>query len=75
MVLQLERSAPTPTNEGFSTTLQVMASLNFDAVSSGLKQAFGQSMKTTRQQKIASALPPGMIEAGFDVDPSADTFM
>ena len=26
-------------------------------------------MKTTRQQKVAASLPPGMVEAGYNVDP------
>ena len=40
-VLALERSAPTPTQEGFTATLQVLASCGFDAWSSDIKNAFG----------------------------------
>ena len=69
MVLQLERSAPTPTDEGFTTCMQVMASCQWDATSSDLRQAFGQANKTTREQKVAASLPPGMLEAGFKIDP------
>ena len=68
-VLQLERSAPTPTNEGFTLVMQTMASLGFEAVSADIKNAFGQSMPTNRQQPICSSLPNGMIESGFDLDP------
>ena len=39
-VLLLERSAPTPTNEAFTSTMQVMASLGFYAVSSDICNAF-----------------------------------
>ena len=35
-VLQLERSAPTPTNEGFTLVMQAMASLGFEAVSADI---------------------------------------
>ena len=35
-VLQLERSAPTPTNEGFTLVMQTMASLGFEAVSADI---------------------------------------
>jgi len=68
-VLQLERSAPTPTHEAFTTTLQGFASLKRAATSSDIRNAFGQSRKTTRQQRIAASLPPGLCDAGFDVDP------
>ena len=68
-VLQLERSAPTPTNEGFTLVMQVMASLGFDAVSADIKNAFGQSMPTNRRQPLCASLPPGMIESGFALDP------
>ena len=68
-VLQLERSAPTPTNEAFTSVMQVLASTKREAYSSDIKNACGQSRKTTRQQPLAAALPPGMVEAGFDVDP------
>ena len=49
--------------------MQTMASCGFAAVSSDISNAFAQSRKTTRQQKVAATLPPGMKEAGFDVDP------
>ena len=68
-VLQLERSAPTPTHEAFTTVMQVMASRKWSAWSSDIKNAFGQSRKTTRQQPIAASLPQGMKEAGYDLDP------
>ena len=68
-VLQLERSAPTPTSEGFTSVLQILASMKWDGVSADLKNAFAQSMPTNRTQKICSSLPPNMIEAGFNVDP------
>ena len=68
-VLQLERSAPTPTHEAFTTTLQAFASMKREAWSSDIKNAFGQSMKTTRRQPLAASLPSGMYEAGYDLDP------
>ena len=68
-VLELERSAPTPTGEGFTLTMQAMASLGFDAISADIKNAFGQSMRTNRRQPICSSLPHGMIQSGFDLDP------
>ena len=69
-VLQLERSAPTPTKEAFTTVLQSFASQQRYAWSSDIKNAFGQAAKTTRKQPIAASIPPGMLEAGFkDVDP------
>ena len=49
--------------------MQTMASYEWDATSADLRQAFGQANKTTRQQKVAASLPPGMFEAGFKVDP------
>ena len=64
-MLQLERSAPTPTNEGFTLVMQAMASLGYDAVSADIKNALGQSMPTNRKQPICSSLPHGMIESGF----------
>ena len=68
-VLQLERSAPTPTQEAFTCTMQCMASMKYAATSSDIKNAFGQAMKTTRSTPIATSLPAGIIEAGFDLDP------
>ena len=68
-VLQLERSAPTPTNEGFFLIMQAMASLGYEAVSVDIRNAFGQSVPTSRRQQICSSLPHGMIESGFDLDP------
>eukprot|EP00973_Karenia_brevis_P078653 10916933-Karenia_brevis.AAC.1 len=50
-VLQLERSAPTPTNEVFTTTMQYLATSQSDAISSDIRNAFGQSLKTNREQK------------------------
>ena len=49
--------------------MQILASLKRQAISSDIKNAFGQSMKTTRQQPIAASLPQGMAEAGYDLDP------
>ena len=48
-VLQLERSAPTPTNEAFTTVMQTMASNRWEAWSSDISNAFGQAMKTNRR--------------------------
>ena len=51
-ILELERSAPTPTNEAFTATTQFLASTRADAISSDIKNAFGQSMRTNRQNKV-----------------------
>ena len=45
-VLQLVRSAPTPTNEAFTTVMQVCASNHWAGWSSDLSNSFGQAMKT-----------------------------
>ena len=69
-VLQLERSAPTPTQEAFSTVMQVCASMGYAAWSSDIKNAFAQSRPTTRPTPIAAALPSGMQELeGYPVHP------
>ena len=39
-VYQLERSAPTPTNEGFTTMMQFLASNKYKCCSSDIKKAF-----------------------------------
>eukprot|EP00973_Karenia_brevis_P024968 3441518-Karenia_brevis.AAC.1 len=51
-VLQLERSAPTPTNEALTATMQYLASTRSDGVSSDIRNACGQALKTTREQKL-----------------------
>jgi hypothetical protein len=68
-VLQLERSAPTPTHEAFMCVMQILASTKRSAWSSDIRNAFAQSRKTTRAQPLAASLPPGMAEAGYDLDP------
>eukprot|EP00973_Karenia_brevis_P085433 11855390-Karenia_brevis.AAC.1 len=62
-VLQLERSAPTPTSEAFTTTMQYLATAKSDGISSDISNAFGQDLKTSREQKLCVALPQGMQEA------------
>ena len=69
-ILELERSAPTPTNEAFTATMQFLASTGADAISSDIKNAFGQSMRTNRQTKVSARLPPNFEALGFKVDPS-----
>ena len=59
-ILELERSAPTPTNEAFTTTMQFLASTGADAISSDIKNAFGQSMRTNRQNKVCAQVPPNI---------------
>ena len=66
--MQLERSAPTPTNEAFTTVMQTMASNKWEGWSSDISNAFGQAMKTNRRQPLAASLPPGLAAAGFDCD-------
>ena len=68
-ILELERSAPTPTNEAFTATMQFLASTQADAVSSDIKNAFGQSVLTNRQQRICASLPPDFEALGIKADP------
>ena len=56
-IRELERKAPTPTNEAFITTMQFLASTGADPISSDIKNAFGQSMRTNRQKEICAQLP------------------
>ena len=49
-VLQLERSAPTPANEGFTLVMQAMASLGFEAVSADIKK----SLRTVHAYKLTT---------------------
>eukprot|EP00973_Karenia_brevis_P079271 10999430-Karenia_brevis.AAC.1 len=57
--------------------MQYLASTRSDGVSSDISNAFGQALKTTQGQQLCCNLPPGMIEAGFNVDsrqvPMAET--
>eukprot|EP00974_Lingulodinium_polyedra_P112493 10883174-Lingulodinium_polyedra.AAC.1 len=48
MVLDLIRSAPTPTLEGFHGTMQLIAGRGWDGYSVDVKNAFGQSLPTNR---------------------------
>ena len=48
MIYQLERAGDTPTQEGIMVTLQ------------WLTNAFGQARKTSRKNKLATELPPGV---------------
>ena len=65
MIHQLERAAPTPTQEGIMVTIQWMASKRVQARVSDLKNAFGQSQKTTRTRKLATELPRGVVFPGI----------
>ena len=67
-VLQVERSAPTPTNEGFACTMQVIASNRWKARSSDIKNAFGQARKSNRTPPICGKQPPGGIP-GYNLHP------
>ena len=51
MIYQLERAAPTPTQEGITVTLQWLASAKVTGRIADLTNAFGQSRKTSRQNK------------------------
>jgi len=63
-VFELERSAPTPTNEGLAMGLQHMASMGWACTSSDVKNAFGQGMKDSRRQPLAMTLPLGTTYPG-----------
>ena len=56
-ILEFERSAPTPTNEALTTIMQCRASTGADAISSDIKNAFGRSMQTNRQNNICASVP------------------
>ena len=60
MIYQLERAAPTPTQEGIMVTLQWLASAKVTGRIVDLTNAFGQANKTSRKNKLATKLPPGM---------------
>ena len=68
-VLELGRSAPTPTNDTFTTTMQLLASITADGVGSDIPNPLSQSMGTNRGQKLCAELPSEIAEAGFDLDP------
>lgn len=61
-ILQIERSASTPTAEGESAVLQTLASRKWRGKSKGVRQAFGHSNKSNRAKPIAGRQPPGGIE-------------
>ena len=60
MIYQLERAAPTPTQEGIMVTLQWLASAKVIGRIADLTNAFGQARKTSRKNKLATKLPPGV---------------
>jgi len=60
-IYNIDRTAPTPTQEALMLMLQWTASEGYDAYSSDLKNAFGQALETTRKQKLACSQPPGGI--------------
>ena len=61
MIYQLERAAPTPTQEGIMVTLQWLASAKVTGRTADLTNAFGQARKTSRKNKLATKVPPGVI--------------
>ena len=60
MIYQLERAAPTPTQEGIMVTLQWLASAKVTGRKADLTNAFGQARKTSRKYKLARKLPQGV---------------
>ena len=60
MIYQLERAAPTPTQEGITVTLQWLVSAKVTGRIADLTNAFGQARKTSRKNKLATKLPPGV---------------
>ena len=57
---ELERAAPIPTQEGIMVTLQWLASAKVTGRILDLTNAFGQARKTSRKNKLATKLPPGV---------------
>ena len=60
MIYQLERAAPTPTQEGIMVTLQWLTSAKVTGRIADLTNAFGQARWTSRKNKLATKLPPGV---------------
>ena len=60
MIYQWERAAPTPTQEGIMVTLQWLASAKVTGRIADLTNAFGHARKTSRKNKLATKLPPGV---------------
>ena len=54
MIYQLERAAPTPTQEGIMVTLQWLVSAKVTGRIADLTNAFGQARKTSRKNKLAT---------------------
>ena len=52
MIYQLERAAPTPTQEGIMVTLQWLASAKVTGRIADLTNAFGQARKTSRKTNL-----------------------
>ena len=59
-IYQLERAAPTPTQEGIMVTFQWLASAKVSGRISALTDALGQARQTSRKNKLATKLPPGV---------------
>ena len=60
MIYQLERAAPTSTQEGIMVTLQWLASAKVTGRIADLTNAFGRARTTSRKNKLATKLPPGV---------------
>ena len=60
MIYQLERAAPTPTQEGIMETLEWLASAKVTGRTEDLTNAFEQARKTSRKNTLATKLPPGV---------------
>ena len=59
MIYQLERAAPTPTQEGIMVTLQWLASATVTGRIADLTNAFRQARKTSRKNKLATKTATG----------------
>ena len=57
---RLERAAPTPSQEGIMVTLQWLGSGKVSGHVSDLTNALGQARKTSRKNKLATGLLPGV---------------
>ena len=60
VIYQLERAAPTPTQEGIMVTLHWLASAKVTGRIADLTNAFGQARKTSGKNKLPTKLPPGV---------------
>ena len=64
MIYQLERAAPTPTQEGIMVTLQWLASAKVTGRIGDLTNAFGQARKTSKKTNLPSGVTHPKVGPG-----------